>query len=59
MNKALHPQEPELLDCEVCLTQIPADSGVNIESEDYVYHFYGVRCYEKWKNSAPARSETG
>ena len=29
MHHQLHPEEPELIDCDVCLTQIPADSSVN------------------------------
>jgi len=52
MHKVLRPEEPELIDCEICLTQIPTDSGVSVESEDYVYHFCGVRCYEEWKKNA-------
>jgi len=49
MVTLLHPEDPEMIDCEVCLSEIPADSGVNIESADYTYHFCGVQCYGEWK----------
>lgn len=52
MNKVLYPEEPTLLACEICLTQIPADSVVSAESDDYVLHFCGIECHRLWKERA-------
>lgn len=59
MHKALHPEEPDMIDCEICLTQIPTDSGTNGETDDYVYHFCGIECYEKWKEQNTPGSSQG
>ena len=59
MHRHLHPEEPDLIDCEVCLTQIPADSSANMESEEYVYHFCGIHCYEEWKRRNAAQTAVG
>lgn len=39
----------EILSCEVCLTEIPADLAKNFEGPDYVHHFCGLDCLEKWR----------
>lgn len=49
MSHTLRPEEPELLECEVCMAQIPADTHISAESDDYVLHFCGVECYRKWQ----------
>lgn len=49
MSSGIRPEEPELVDCETCLAQIPADSAINAESDDYVLHFCGIECYRKWR----------
>lgn len=57
MNKVLRPEEPEVIDCDICLSQIPGDSSVNVESADYVLHFCGLACYEKWKSQGKTGSQ--
>jgi len=56
MVTLLHPEEPELLDCEVCRSEISANSGVNIKSADFVYYFCGVQCYREWKKRNASRT---
>ena len=39
----------ETLSCEVCLIEIPADMAKGAEGSDYVHHFCGLDCLEKWR----------
>lgn len=43
---------PELLQCDVCLTEIPASVSQTLEGPDYVHHFCGLDCLEKWREKA-------
>ena len=49
MSVGIRPEEPELLECEICLVQIPADGANNAEHDDYVLHFFGSECYRRWR----------
>lgn len=49
MSNTLRPEEPEQLACEVCLGQIPTDTAVSAEGDDYVLHFCGIACYRQWR----------
>lgn len=40
----------ELVECEVCLKEIPASAAKMEEAADYVHHFCGLICYAKWKD---------
>ena len=40
----------ELVDCEVCLKEVPKSEATVPEAMDYVAHFCGLNCYEKWKS---------
>ncbi len=53
MTKPMHPEAPERLDCDVCLTQIPADSAINAECAEYIYHFCGIDRYREWLDDQP------
>ena len=35
--------------CSVCLKEVPVSEAVSEEATDYVVHFCGLDCYEKWK----------
>lgn len=39
-----------MVQCEVCLAEIPSSSAKNEEASDYVRYFCGLNCYDKWKN---------
>ncbi len=43
------PQEPEMVACEVCLTEIPTSVAISQEADDYAQHFCGIECYSQWK----------
>lgn len=42
--------ESEIVACEVCLKEVPKSAATAPEVADYVVHFCGLECYEKWKN---------
>lgn len=41
--------EIELVECEVCLREIPVSETISEEVSDYVTYYCGLDCYEKWK----------
>lgn len=46
-------EECEMVSCQVCLTEVPKSVAKSYEGPDYVYHFCGHDCFEKWrKNNA-------
>lgn len=42
--------------CDVCLKEIPKSAAHSLEGPDYVYHFCGPACYEKWRAGAGMRA---
>jgi len=53
----------ELIECSTCLQEVPLSEANNAEAVDYVAHFCGLECYDKWreleeKNSAEAEKES-
>ena len=49
INQALSNEE--LIQCEICLTEIPASDAETAETADYVAHFCGLECYQQWHDS--------
>ena len=49
MNEKPVPEEPTLIDCEICFKEIPDSVAMTEEGEDYVVHFCGLDCYAAWK----------
>ena len=39
----------EVLSCEVCLIEVPSDISASFEGPDYVHHFCGLDCLDKWR----------
>ena len=39
----------ELVACEVCMKEVPVSEATVSEAADYVAHFCGLACYDKWK----------
>jgi hypothetical protein len=50
MSEKFEPIEPEIVACEVCLKEIPESVAKSMEGEDYIHHFCGLECFEKWKD---------
>ncbi|NMM14304.1 MAG: DUF3330 domain-containing protein [Rhodoferax sp.] len=46
------PVKVERVLCKICLTEIPITEAIIPEATDYVAHFCGLDCYEKWKNQS-------
>jgi hypothetical protein len=46
------PTEPELVQCEICLTEIPGSVATTVEGPDYVHHFCGIDCLARWRAGA-------
>lgn len=49
-----NPAETERVACDVCLKEVPITEAVVPEATDYVAHFCGLECYEKWRKTLPA-----
>lgn len=43
------PAELETVACEICLKEVPVSEATVPEATDYVVHFCGLDCYQKWK----------
>ena len=49
MSDKITPKEPEHVSCDICMKEIPIDEANSFEAVDYVVHFCGLECFEKWK----------
>ena len=38
----------DLVQCEVCMKEIPTSVAQSAEANDYVVYFCGLECYEDW-----------
>ena len=47
-----HDKQRELVQCDACLTQVPLSVAKSVEGLDYVHHFCGLDCLEKWLEQA-------
>lgn len=43
--------ELERVACDVCLKEVPKSEAMSPEATEYVMHFCGLDCYEKWKST--------
>jgi hypothetical protein len=50
MTTTNKPVDVERVACEICLKEVPLSEATVPEATDYVVHFCGLECYEKWKN---------
>lgn len=51
------PREQEvLIKCDVCMKEVPASEAKSAEASDYVAHFCGLECHEKWRKQAEKNS---
>ncbi|TRZ63921.1 MAG: DUF3330 domain-containing protein [Rhodocyclaceae bacterium] len=50
MTASNKPLELELVACEVCMKEVPISAAATSEASDYVAHFCGMECHEKWKS---------
>jgi uncharacterized protein (DUF736 family) len=57
MNRKQSTENLELVECEVCLKEIPASEAKNEEASDYVLHFCGLECFDKWRNTQDQKGQ--
>ena len=48
MKESEKSTETEMVACEICLKEVPHSETEMEEVGDYVMHFCGLECYEKW-----------
>jgi len=44
-----------VVNCEVCLKEIPSDAVNVTDAQDYVHHFCGLDCLDAWQKQAGIR----
>ena len=49
MSDKITPKEPEHVSCDICMKEIPPSEANSFEVVDYVVHFCGLECFNKWK----------
>lgn len=49
MSEARQLPVVEMVDCSVCLKEVPVSEARSDEASDYVLHFCGIDCYRKWR----------
>lgn len=59
MSEKMTPKEPEHVSCDICMKEVPIDEANSFEATDYVVHFCGLECYEKWKQKKKPQREDG
>jgi len=48
MSDNKHDDNDNMVECSVCLKEIPKSEAKIAEAQDYVQHFCGLECYQKW-----------
>lgn len=38
----------DLIECEICMSEIPHTVAGNAEADEYVSHYCGLECYQQW-----------
>jgi EAL domain-containing protein (putative c-di-GMP-specific phosphodiesterase class I) len=51
---AMHTNEPGMIACCVCCKEIPLDAALTPEGAEYVEHFCGLECYQRFQARAKA-----
>ena len=54
MATPLRPTTVEIIQCEICLKEIPISEATSAEARDYVMHFCGLECYDQWSKQIGA-----
>ena len=50
------PEEPSVISCSVCLTEIPGSVANSQEADEYTQHYCGLECYLQWKDRHSEKS---
>lgn len=49
MTEENKPAQDEIVACDICMKEVPLSEAQSEEASDYVAHFCGLECYDKWK----------
>ena len=49
MPEPPRPTDVPKVSCAVCLKEIPKSEAKISEAEDYVLHFCGIDCFDRWE----------
>lgn len=58
MNDVEH-KDDDLISCEICLKEVPGSDVKSVELNDYVVHFCGLECYDKWQHQEKDKQSDG
>jgi len=56
---AMNANDPTVTSCCVCCKEIPLDAAFTPEGAEYVKHFCGLECYQRFQAGAKAANEIG
>jgi hypothetical protein len=51
-------KEPEHVSCDICLKEIPVDEAKSFEAVDYIVHFCGLECFDKWQQKKQSEQKS-
>ena len=57
MVDTVKPVEKAMIECELCLKEVPVSAAKSVEISDYVHHFCGLECYNQWKEQAETKEQ--
>jgi hypothetical protein len=49
MNGIKNNTDENMIECSICLKEIPESAAKIGEAQDYLQHFCGIDCYQKWQ----------
>lgn len=50
MNDKIDMLYVTMIECAICLKEIPESEAKIFEAQDYLQHFCGIDCYKKWQD---------
>nr|CAB65710.1 Urf-2 protein [Xanthomonas campestris] len=56
MNATSDPTVSDCTTCCECCKEIPLDAALTAEGSEYVLHFCGLECYQRFQARAQARA---
>jgi hypothetical protein len=57
MNPEQFPPEVEMVACDICHKEVPLSEAKVPYAADYVAHFCGLECYDKWRKQSDAEEK--
>jgi hypothetical protein len=50
MNDQKETVTSTMIECAICLKEIPKSEAKMGEAQDYLQHFCGIECYQQWQD---------